>query len=89
MKVRFSAVDNHGAKRLFWKIVETQPDSLSLEHSLKDIRAFTRLLPVNPGLLQLIQQVAHESYFSPLARRSSIVLLTPGFVRFDASIAFS
>jgi hypothetical protein len=51
MKVRFSAVDNHAAKRLFWKIVEMQTDSLSLEHSLKDIRAFARLLPVYPGLL--------------------------------------
>jgi hypothetical protein len=89
MKVRFNAVDNHGAKRLFWKIVETQADNLSLECGLKNIRAFARLLPVHPGLLQLVQKVGHEFYFSPLARRSSIVWLTPGFARLDAAMAFS
>jgi hypothetical protein len=46
-------------------------------------------LPVHFGLLQLLKEIGHVPYCSPLARRSSIVLLTPGLVRLDASMAFS
>jgi hypothetical protein len=89
MKIRFNAVQNHGAERFFWKMVETQPNNLSLEHRLKGIWAFARLLPVHSGLLQLVQKACHKSYFSPLARRNSIFRMTSGLVRFTASRALS
>ena len=48
MEIRFCAVDNHSADRLLRKVVETQPEYLSLEHDLKGIRALARRLPIQP-----------------------------------------